>query len=338
MPGMATGLTTTSLERKVAQRTLALTRSEQQLRDAQRIARLGSYVFDVAAGRWESSAVLDELFGIDEAYERTPQGWAAMIHPDDALAHGHGFNAELLARAPVLDSVFRIVRRSDRAERWVHGLGQVEFDGQGQALRVHGTIQDITERKEMEDRIRQMAFHDELTALPNRRLLNDRLCQTLIAGKRSASYGALMFLDLDNFKPLNDRYGHAVGDLLLIEAAQRLSACVRKADTVSRFGGDEFVVMLSELSHSETESTEQARVVAEKIRASLCAPYQLPVLIEGQKLATIEYRCSASIGVLVFNCLSSDANEVLRGADLAMYRAKQAGRNVVRLAAEPALP
>ena len=147
-----------------------------------------------------------------------------------------------------------------------------------------------------------------------------------------------MFLDLDNFKPLNDRYGHAVGDLLLIEAAQRLSACVRKADTVSRFGGDEFVVMLSELSHSETESTEQARVVAENIRASLCAPYQLPVLIEGQKLATIEYRCSASIGVLVCNCLSSDAYEVLRGADLAMYRAKQAGRNVVRLAAEPALP
>jgi diguanylate cyclase (GGDEF)-like protein len=150
------------------------------------------------------------------------------------------------------------------------------------------------------------------------------------ASKRSGLYGALMFLDLDNFKPLNDTHGHAVGDLLLIEVAQRLSACVREMDTVARLGGDEFVVMLGELGADKAQSTEQATGVAEKIRTSLAAPYRLALMQAGEPVATtIEHRCSVSIGVVVFVNHESSQAELMKWADAAMYRAKQGGRNNV---------
>ena len=320
-----------SLERKVALRTQELTESERLLREAQRIAGLGSFTYNVKTGVWTSSEVLDDLLGIDDTYERTAQGWAALVHPEDLHTLGEYFKSEVFGKNLAMDRVLRVIRHNDHVERWVHGLARVECDSEGAAHTLNGTIQDITERKEMEDQVRQLAFYDPLTELPNRRLLNDRLNQTLIAGRRSGSYGALMFLDLDNFKPLNDRYGHAVGDLLLIEVAQRLTQCVRKADTVSRFGGDEFVVMLCELSQNRAEATEHARVVAEKIRSSLSEGYSLSVRIEGNTLTNIEHRCTASIGVLVFNCAETTADHILKGADAAMYQAKDAGRNLVRL-------
>ena len=193
---------------------------------------------------------------------------------------------------------------------------------------------DITERKQAEEKIKSLAFFDTLTQLPNRRLLNDRLEQAMAASRRSSHYGALMFLDLDNFKPLNDQYGHGVGDLLLIEAARRIACCVRQMDTVARFGGDEFVVMLSELDTDKAESTEQARIVAEKIRASLAETYVLPFALttqpnEGAK-TTIEHRCTSSIGVVLFINHETCVDEVVRFADLAMYQAKNAGRNLIR--------
>jgi diguanylate cyclase (GGDEF)-like protein len=325
-----------SLERKVALRTQELTESERLLRDAQRIAGLGSFTCNLKTGLWTSSEVLDEVLGIDKTYERTPQRLAALAHPEDLLTIRESFKTEVLGKNLPMDDVLRITRHNDRAERWVHGLVRVESDSEGVAHTLRGTIQDITELKRMEVQVRQLAFYDPLTELANRRLLNDRLNQTLIAGKRTDSYGALMFLDLDNFKPLNDKFGHAVGDLLLIEVAQRLTQCVRKADTVSRFGGDEFVVMLCELSHNRAEATEQVRVVAEKIRSSLSDLYSLPVRIEGNTLTTIEYCCSASIGVLVFNCAEATADHILKGADAAMYQAKDAGRNSVWLYAQSA--
>ena len=122
-----------------------------------------------------------------------------------------------------------------------------------------------TESNKVEKEVRKLAFHDSLTSLPNRRLLNDRLTQAMATSKRSGCHGALLFLDLDNFKPLNDKHGHEVGDLLLIEVAHRLKSCVREMDTVARFGGDEFVVILSELDVYKTDSINQARIVAEKM-------------------------------------------------------------------------
>ncbi len=195
---------------------------------------------------------------------------------------------------------------------------------------------DITERKKMEGEIHQLAFFDALTKLPNRRLLNDRLSQTLFANKRSGNSGALLFLDLDNFKPLNDTYGHDVGDLLLIEVANRLSACVRGMDTVARFGGDEFVVMLSELNADISIANTEARNVAEKILASLSKPYFLSVSHEEMPDTIVEHRCSASIGVAVFLNHDRSQDEIIKWADKAMYQAKEAGRNQIRFYEKPA--
>ncbi|MHB8949124.1 MAG: PAS domain S-box protein [Rhodoferax sp.] len=189
---------------------------------------------------------------------------------------------------------------------------------------------DITRRKELEDQVRELAFHDPLTKLPNRRLLNDRLGQLMASSKRSNCYGALMFLDLDNFKPLNDLHGHDFGDLLLVEVAQRLLSCVREIDTVARLGGDEFVVMLSDLSADKSRSTEEARLIAEKIRAALAAPYLLTVTREGKTGAAVEHHCSASIGVVLFINHDASQDEILKWADAAMYQAKDAGRNTIR--------
>ena len=190
---------------------------------------------------------------------------------------------------------------------------------------------DITERKQMEERIRQLAFYDPLTKLANRRLLDDRLSQAVAANKRSGCYGALMFLDLDKFKPLNDTHGHAVGDLLLTEAADRLKRCVREMDTVARFGGDEFVAMISELYMDKAESSSKARIVAEKIRSSLSEPYRLTVRREGKPDEVIVHHCTVSIGVALFVDHQTPQDEIFKWADAAMYQAKEEGRNLVRI-------
>lgn len=191
------------------------------------------------------------------------------------------------------------------------------------------TFIDITERRQAEAQISHLAFYDPLTQLPNRRLLNDRLGQTIAACQRNGLYAALLFLDLDNFKPLNDLHGHATGDLLLIEAAHRLGDCIRETDTVARFGGDEFVVILGELHQDQDEATRQARLVAEKILTALSEPYFLKSAQNERSLEDcIEHRCTTSIGMSVFNH-QANRDDILKWADMAMYAAKQGGRNHV---------
>lgn len=173
-------------------------------------------------------------------------------------------------------------------------------------------------------------MHDSLTRLPNRRLLNDRLGQTMAACNRGGRYSALMFMDMDNFKQLNDIHGHYVGDLLLIEVAHRISSCVREVDIVARFGGDEFVVILPDLNADKAESAKQARIVAEKLRLILDKPYVLLIEQEGQAETTVEHRCTTSIGVIVFNHLDGSQDDILRWADAAMYQSKDAGGNSIQ--------
>lgn len=204
-------------------------------------------------------------------------------------------------------------------------LNRIEFGG---AVYLQGIMRDITERKKAEDLIRNLAFFDALTQLPNRRLLHDRLLQAMLASKRSNHFGALMFLDLDNFKPLNDEYGHLAGDLLLVEVARRISLCVREVDTVARYGGDEFVIMLSDLDTSITVSIAQATIIAEKIRLSLCEPYVLR-LRQGSAVNTIVHRCTSSIGVVLFINNEANTEDLIKWADSAMYSAKKAGRNAI---------
>ncbi len=194
----------------------------------------------------------------------------------------------------------------------------IQYKGENAVL---GWFYDITSLKAAEEKIRQLAFHDPLTRLPNRQLLLDRLQQALASSTRSGRNGALLFIDLDNFKSLNDTLGHIMGDLLLRQVAQRLTACVREGDTVARLGGDEFVVMLEDLSEKTIEAAEQTEVVGEKVLAALEQPYQLD---------THEFRNSASVGATVFNGTQQETEELLKQADIAMYQAKKAGRNTIR--------
>jgi diguanylate cyclase (GGDEF)-like protein/PAS domain S-box-containing protein len=191
-------------------------------------------------------------------------------------------------------------------------------------------VRDITERKKVEEQIRNLAYYDSLTQLPNRRMLSDRMAQVMAASKRRGHYAALMVLDLDNFKELNDTYGHAAGDALLVEVAGRLRNCVREADTVARFGGDEFEVMLSELDANKARSAVQAGIVAEKIRASLAQPYLLSVRRDGEAAAVIEHHCSSSIGVVLFINHEDSEEDLFHRADAAMYQAKEGGCNQIR--------
>jgi diguanylate cyclase (GGDEF)-like protein/PAS domain S-box-containing protein len=191
-------------------------------------------------------------------------------------------------------------------------------DDAGTVTHYVGTMTDITLRKTAEDEIKNLAFYDPLTRLPNRRLLIDRLQRALATSARSQREGALLFIDLDNFKTLNDTLGHDKGDLLLQLVARRLEGCVREGDTVARLGGDEFVVMLEDLSENHLEAAAQTETVGEKILAALNEPYQL---------AVHEHHSTPSIGATQFSGHQNSIEELLKQADLAMYQSKSAGRN-----------
>jgi diguanylate cyclase (GGDEF)-like protein len=183
------------------------------------------------------------------------------------------------------------------------------------------TLHDITARKAAEAEIKTLGFYDSLTGLPNRRLLLDRLKQALASSTRSGRKVALLFIDLDDFKTINDSLGHATGDMLLQQVAQRLTSCVREADTVARLGGDEFVIMLEDLSTEAVEAAEQTESIGENILSTLNQPYQLGAL---------EYRGTPSIGATLFTDHKNGVGELLKQADIAMYQAKKAGRNTLR--------
>ncbi|HEX5785541.1 MAG TPA: diguanylate cyclase, partial [Burkholderiaceae bacterium] len=203
-----------------------------------------------------------------------------------------------------------------------------ERDGAGGVQGVIAIGRDITQKKR-EEEIFHLAYHDALTALPNRRLLLDRLKHAMTASNRSRRHIALMFLDLDHFKALNDSHGHEAGDRLLKEVAQRITGCVRDADTVARFGGDEFVVLLSDLDTDHAAATSQVARVAEKIRAALAKPYSVHGVSGGQTQTCSEHPCSASIGVVVTVNHEHRDDDILKWADIAMYRSKMGGRNQV---------
>ena len=212
-----------------------------------------------------------------------------------------------------------VIRRADRSERIVMSRAAPIRNARGEVVAGISVFLDITESKLAEERIKHLAFYDQLTGLPNRRLLFDRLEQALAGRSRHHRQGALLFIDLDHFKVLNDTLGHDVGDLLLQQVGKRLSACVREGDTVARIGGDEFVVMLDGLSPIDADAANQAELVGEKIQAALNQTY---------RFAHREHQGSASIGIALFES-QLDVNELLKRADLAMYQAKAAGRNAL---------
>jgi diguanylate cyclase (GGDEF)-like protein len=224
----------------------------------------------------------------------------------------HSQLAGLTEQQPLCDSEFRIVR-SDGDIRWVHSRGRLVLDGQRSPLRIDGVTSDITERKATEQQVQRLAYYDNVTELPNRALLQDRLAQAIHMAQRSGKKVALLFMDLDNFKNINDSLGHQIGDMLLRAIGERLIQCVRSEDTVARIGGDEFLVVLADL-----EKGAQAVAVAEKILAATAGAFTLH---KHQIHTTI------SIGIGVFPDDAHELHELIRHADSALYQAKSRGRN-----------
>ena len=281
-------------------------------------------VLDLDGRRIYNSPSYARLFGDVEALKGTDS--FAEIHPDDRERVRKVFN-DALQCGTGQRSEYRFQLPNDGICYMESSSGLIK-NSQGEPKSVVVVSHDVTQRRMAEQKIREFAFYDALTQLPNRRLLDDRLEHAIAACKRGGRYGAVLFLDLDNFKPLNDKYGHKAGDLFLVEVAHRLAGCVREVDTVARFGGDEFVVVLSELAGDKSACAAEARIVAEKIRVALMAPYLLNPNPTGTGQTITHQNVGASIGIALFSKEAS-AEDILKWADKAMYRAKESGRNQI---------
>ncbi|MEW5769945.1 MAG: EAL domain-containing protein [Pseudomonadota bacterium] len=300
----------------------ALEASQARLALALKGADLGLWDWNVLTG----DLVLDErstgMLGYHlDAIPPEIGAWERLVHPDDLPQAKRALETHLQGLSPQYEAEHRMLTKQGDW-RWVLSRGRVtERDAEGKPLRVTGTHLDITERKGAQAEIERLAFFDPLTGLPNRRLMLDRLRHELAAARRNQRSGALLFIDLDHFKHINDARGHAVGDQLLREVANRLVMHRREVDTVSRLGGDEFVVLLPDLAGDINIAATAARNVADKLRASLGELY----VLDGG-----EHYLSVSIGVALFPDGEDETCEsLLRHADTAMYRAKECGRNTV---------
>ncbi|MDE3010522.1 MAG: EAL domain-containing protein [Pseudomonadota bacterium] len=294
---------------------------EQRLNQAQQVARLGSFDWDPASGAMRWSDEHCRLWGVPTGNRmRDRAAFMERIHPDDRAAVEDAVRQAVEHGTPA-ECVHRVLW-PDRTEYYIRARIEPVRDRHGRLVRLVGTVQNISEQREAEDRMRRLAFHDVLTGLPNRHLLTERLQLALQRQEAESSSGALIFIDLDNFKYLNDTHGHDRGDELLRLVARRVLAAVRRSDTVARLGGDEFVVMLEHLDADPAHAELQAGLVAEQIRASIQAPYML---------AGREFHSSSSIGIAAFRGSGLTVDELMKRADLAMYQAKGAGRNAVCL-------
>jgi diguanylate cyclase (GGDEF)-like protein/PAS domain S-box-containing protein len=285
--------------------------------------------------QYVSPSVMKQLgYSEQEELGRSNADVYALLHPDGRDELFQKLNHAIANKLQAMMYSYRIKHKTGHYI-WREDSANFRYSIDGEYDGAYVVSRDITERKRLEDEVRQLAYFDPLTQLPNRRMLSDRLGQSIAGSNRSGLHAAVMVLDLDNFKPLNDQHGHLVGDLLLVEVARRLLACVREVDTVARFGGDEFVVVLNDLDEDQAESRRRVQAVAEKIRLALEVPYLLSFKNGSLPPITIEHHCSASIGVALFFNHEAAQSEILKWADAAMYQAKEAGRNSVRFYEKP---
>jgi diguanylate cyclase (GGDEF)-like protein/PAS domain S-box-containing protein len=312
-------LLTRWLRQQVTQKTARLQASEQRLNTILDGVDAAIYIKDTQLRYQYTNSTLCKLFGRS---------------PADIVGHGDSKFFDALTANKLRLNDLRVIERGERVEdeeviRTADGKIERSYlsvklplrDPDGHIYALCGISTDITQRKQAEETIFQLAFYDPLTGLPNRRLLHDRVQQLLSSLPRKAQGVALMFVDVDNFKDINDTLGHDMGDQLLLQIAQRIRECVRSEDTLARLGGDEFVVILVELDTRPAEAARQAQQVGQKILDHLSQPY----LLDGQTC-----QCSASIGVTVLDSATPSRDDIFKQADLAMYQAKAAGRNALR--------
>ncbi|NDU91186.1 MAG: EAL domain-containing protein, partial [Ferrovum sp.] len=323
----------------------ALMESQERLDLALRSASMGIWSFDLIANKRHFDDQTCHLLGIDPAaFTGSAEEFFQAVHPDDRETV-KGLLARTIEHHVSYEPEYRTIW-PDSSIHYLATRGRLVRDDQGQPLKLNGVVFEITEWKEAQDKINNLAFYDPLTGLSNRRLLSDRLRLALASSARSRREGAILFIDLDNFKTINDTLGLAFGDLLLQQVAQRLTDCTRKADTlarmgsdefvdtqrslgesaqeaatVARMGGDEFVVMIEDLSEHTQKAATQAEIVGKKILLALSQPYQID---------TREYHSTCSIGITLFNDRQQRTDDLLKQADIAMYQAKKAGRNALR--------
>jgi len=411
-----------------------LIESQHFLNESQAIASLGSYVLDLRTGVWNSSAILDGLFGIDETYNRSIEGWTSLISLNDRQMMDDYFKDEVLAKKKMFDKEYRIIRQNDMSLRWVHGLGKLEYDEDGNVIKMIGTIQDVTEskivsdellklslaveqnpnaivitdidgnieyvntkfkslsgyteeellgenprilksdetspavyeemwdclmrgetwngelvnrkkdgtvyiesaiispvkqadgtvthylaikeditdKKKSEEYIDRLAHFDQLTGLPNKVMLDDRIKYLLNMAQRNDEHLAVMFLDLDRFKNINDTLGHTIGDKLLVKIAKRLKESVRDEDTVARLGGDEFIMLFP-----NTNSNTAMHIATKLIQA----------VSKSLSIDSHDLIITPSIGIAIYPNDGLDFETLLKNADTAMYKVKNDSRN-----------
>jgi diguanylate cyclase (GGDEF)-like protein/PAS domain S-box-containing protein len=259
---------------------LELQHRQELLNEAQRLGKLGSWELEVDSGVLRWSDEVYRIFELDPQYfSPCYETFLQLVHPDDRERVGQAYQQSLSDRQPY-NAEHRLLFADERV-KWVREHCTTTFDAAGRPLRSVGMVQDITERKAAEAEIRALALHDQLTGLPNRRFFLEQLPVVLSASLRHHQFGALLFIDMDNFKQLNDTLGHEAGDRMLKDVAGRLRASLRDVDMAFRFGGDEFVVLIEELGDAHDDALQRISLVAEKIRASLAEYRRHPVLWTG---------------------------------------------------------
>jgi diguanylate cyclase (GGDEF)-like protein/PAS domain S-box-containing protein len=291
----------------------ALRESEERLALAQKAGRVGVFDWDMISGKVVWTEQLYEMFGLlPGSFEETYEGWAKHVHPDDLPGIEKRLRDWQEAHTRQIEFIYRVVM-PDHYVRWMSITANISYLEDGTPARMIGTNIDITDRKEMEDEIRHMAHHDSLTGLPNRRLFNEIANVELAQAARNKKKLAILFLDLDRFKEINDTLGHHAGDQLLMEVAYNIKSSIRKSDTVARIGGDEFNVILADIQNLENIS-----VIARKLTDSFRKPFEV---------SDHELYITTSIGISVYPDDGDNVDTLLRYADVAMYHAKEGGRN-----------
>lgn len=291
--------------------------TQRRLAIATEVARVGVWEYNLESQSivWDDS--MFRIYGLSPSESALPyQTWASSVHEDDIVRATHDLE-RAIAKKGEFNSEFRIVRRDNAQVRYILARAAFYHGKEGESDRLIGANIDITERKESEQQIEKLAYFDVLTGLPNRSMINEQLSESIELGGRTHKHNALIFVDLDNFKHVNDTAGHAVGDELLVTLASRIKNVIRRGDTFGRFGGDEFVIILNNLSEHETLAARSAKAFSLKI---------IQLLKEPMELSTGFYSITASLGITLFR-ENAEPSDVLRQADLAMYKAKWAGRN-----------